>query len=82
VALLDRQPRQNAHTSIYSISESPKNGQISGGDRTMGNLQNHADGRRPGRNVIGNVSGAWAKNSWVSTVEAKPLRRRHGLPTS
>ena len=57
------------HTAIYSISESPKNGQVIWVGTDDGNLQVTRDGGKTWTNVIGNVPGL-GKNSWVSTVEA------------
>ena len=57
------------HTSIYSISESPKNGQIIWVGTDDGNLQITRDGAKTWNNVVGNVPNL-AKNSWVSTVVA------------
>jgi photosystem II stability/assembly factor-like uncharacterized protein len=57
------------HTTIYSISESPKNGQIIWVGTDDGNLQVTRDGAKTWTNVVSNVSGL-EKNSWVSTVEA------------
>jgi len=57
------------HTSIYSISESPKSGQIIWVGTDDGNLQITRDGAKTWANVVGNVPDL-AKNSWVSTVEA------------
>jgi len=57
------------HTSIYSISESPKNGQIIWVGTDDGNLQITRDGAKTWTNVVGNIQGL-EKNSWVSTVEA------------
>jgi len=57
------------HTTIYSISESPKNGQIIWVGTDDGNLQITRDGAKTWTNVVGNISGL-EKNSWVSTVEA------------
>ncbi len=57
------------HTSIYSISESPKNGQLIWVGTDDGNLQITRDGAKTWTNVVGNVQGL-PKNSWVSTVEA------------
>src|SRR5229473_609157 len=57
------------HTSIYSISESPKNGQVIWVGTDDGNLQITRDGAKTWTNVVGNVPGL-AKNSWVSWVEA------------
>jgi hypothetical protein len=57
------------HTSIYSISESPKNGQLIWVGTDDGNLQITRDGAKTWTNVVANVPGL-AKNSWVSTIEA------------
>ena len=57
------------HTSIYSISESPKNGQIIWVGTDDGNLQITRDAGKNWTNVVANVPGL-GKNSWVSTVEA------------
>ena len=57
------------HTSIYSISESPKNGQVIWVGTDDGNVQVTLSGGKSWNNVVGNVPNL-AKNSWVSTVEA------------
>src|SRR5947207_7259507 len=57
------------HTSIYSISESPKNGQIIWVGTDDGNLQITRDGAKTWTNVVGNVP-ELPKFSWVSTIEA------------
>jgi hypothetical protein len=57
------------HTTIYSISESPKNGQIIWVGTDDGNVQITRDGGKNWTNVVGNVQGL-GKNSWVSTIEA------------
>src|SRR5580700_7123870 len=57
------------HTTIYSISESPKNGQIIWVGTDDGNVQITRDAAKTWTNVVANVSGL-AKNSWVSTIEA------------
>src|SRR5580704_15908315 len=57
------------HTSIYSISESPKNSQIIWVGTDDGNLQITRDGAKTWTNVVANVP-ELAKNSWVSTIEA------------
>ena len=57
------------HTSIYSISESPKNGQVIWVGTDDGNVQVTQDGAKTWTNVVGNVTGL-GKNSWVSTIEA------------
>jgi hypothetical protein len=56
------------HTSIYSISESPKNGQVIWVGTDDGNVQVTRDGAKTWTNVAGAVG--VPKNSWVSTVEA------------
>jgi photosystem II stability/assembly factor-like uncharacterized protein len=56
------------HTSIYSISESPRNGQIIWVGTDDGNLQITRDGGKTWTNVAGNVG--VPKFSWVSTVKA------------
>ncbi len=57
------------HTTIYSISESPKNGQVIWVGTDDGNVQITQDGAKTWTNVVGNVPGL-GKNSWVSTIEA------------
>ena len=57
------------HTTIYSISESPKNGQIIWVGTDDGNVQITQDGGKTWNNVVGNISGL-GKCSWVSTIEA------------
>ncbi|MBZ5531930.1 MAG: sialidase [Acidobacteriia bacterium] len=57
------------HTSIYSISESPKNGQVIWVGTDDGNLQVTRDGGKTWTNVVDKVPGL-GKNSWVSTVKA------------
>ena len=56
------------HTTIYSISESPKNGQIIWVGTDDGNVQITRDGGKTWTNVTGNVG--VAKNSWVSKITA------------
>src|SRR3954468_15952859 len=57
------------HTSIYSISESPKNGQLIWAGTDDGNLQITRDAGKHWTNVVDKVPGL-GKNSWVSTVIA------------
>jgi len=57
------------HTSIYSISESPLNGQVIWVGTDDGNLQITRDGAKTWTNVVGRVPGL-PKASWVSWVEA------------
>src|ERR1700728_4431648 len=57
------------YTTIHSISESPKNGQIIWVGTDDGNVQITRDGAKNWTNVSGNVSGV-EKGFWVSTVEA------------
>jgi photosystem II stability/assembly factor-like uncharacterized protein len=57
------------HTTIYSISESPKNRDVLWVGTDDGNLQVTRDGGKRWTNVAGNLPGA-PKASWVSWVEA------------
>jgi photosystem II stability/assembly factor-like uncharacterized protein/outer membrane lipoprotein-sorting protein len=57
------------HTTIYTISESPKNASVIWVGTDDGNLQLSRNAGASWTNVIGNVTGLPA-NSWVSWVEA------------
>jgi len=57
------------HTTIYSISESPKNGRMIWVGTDDGNVQLTRDGGKTWTSLVGNVTGI-AKSSWVSWVEA------------
>ena len=57
------------HTTIYSISESPRDAQTIWAGTDDGNLQITRDGGKNWSNVVANVPGL-AKASWVSWVEA------------
>jgi photosystem II stability/assembly factor-like uncharacterized protein len=57
------------HTTIYAISESPRNGQLIWAGTDDGNLQVTRDGGKTWTNVVGNVPNL-PKASWVSWVEA------------
>jgi photosystem II stability/assembly factor-like uncharacterized protein len=57
------------HTTIYSISESPKDKSVIWVGTDDGNLQITRDGARTWSNVVANVPGL-PKNSWVSWVQA------------
>ena len=57
------------NTTIYSISESPKNGQVIWVGTDDGNVQITRDGGKNWTNVAANVPGA-GKAPWVSWVEA------------
>jgi photosystem II stability/assembly factor-like uncharacterized protein len=57
------------HTTIYSISESPRNGKLIWVGTDDGNVQITRDGGKSWTNVVGHVPGL-AKASWVSWVEA------------
>jgi hypothetical protein len=57
------------HTTIYSISESPRDGQTIWVGSDDGNLQITRDGGKTWTNVVGNVPNL-PKASWVSWVEA------------
>lgn len=65
------------HTTIYSISESPKDGRTIWVGTDDGNLQLTRDGGKNWSNVTGNVKGIPAA-SWVSWVEAS----RHDAATA
>ena len=57
------------HTTIYSISESPKNPNVIWVGTDDGNLQLTRDGGKTWTNVVGNVAGL-PKNAWVSYLDA------------
>jgi photosystem II stability/assembly factor-like uncharacterized protein len=57
------------HTTIYSISESPKDKSVIWVGTDDGNVQVTRDGAKTWTNVVGNVPGL-PKNSWVSWVQA------------
>ena len=57
------------HTTIYSISESPKDKNVIWVGTDDGNVQVTRDGAKTWTNVVGNVPDL-PKNSWVSWVQA------------
>ncbi len=57
------------HTGIYSISESPRNGQVIWAGTDDGNLQVTRDSGKTWTNVVGHVP-KLPKASWVAWVEA------------
>ncbi len=57
------------HTTIFSISESPKDKNLIWVGTDDGNLQLTRDGAKTWNNVVGNIPGL-PKNSWVSWVQA------------
>ncbi len=57
------------HTTIYAISESPKNGRLIWAGTDDGNLQITRDGSKTWTNVVDKITGL-GKNSWVSSVKA------------
>jgi photosystem II stability/assembly factor-like uncharacterized protein len=57
------------HTTIYSISESPRDGRVIWVGTDDGNVQLTRDGGKSWSNVTGNVKGL-PKNAWVSMIEA------------
>ncbi|MFL6232951.1 MAG: WD40/YVTN/BNR-like repeat-containing protein [Thermoanaerobaculia bacterium] len=57
------------HTTIFTINESPKNGQVIWAGTDDGNLQVTRDGGKSWANVAPNVPGL-PKGTWVSCVEA------------
>ncbi|HEX6898408.1 MAG TPA: glycosyl hydrolase [Thermoanaerobaculia bacterium] len=65
---IDNSSAEN-HTTIFAISESPKNGKVIWAGTDDGNLQLTRDGGATWTNVAGNVTGL-PKGTWVSSVEA------------
>src|SRR2546426_483760 len=57
------------HTTIYAISESPKNPNVLWVGTDDGNLQVSRDGGKTWTNVVTNIKGLPA-NAWVSSLEA------------
>jgi len=57
------------YETIYTISESPKNGLVIWAGTDDGNVQVTRDGGKHWTNVVSNISGLPA-NIWVSTIEA------------
>ncbi|MBA3831586.1 MAG: sialidase [Chthoniobacterales bacterium] len=57
------------HTTIYSISESPKDKNLIWAGTDDGNLQLTRDGGKTWNNVVANIPGL-EKNSWVNWVQA------------
>ena len=57
------------HTTIYSISESPRNSNVIWAGTDDGNLQVTRDGGKAWTNVVSNVPDL-PKSAWVSWVEA------------
>ena len=57
------------HTTIYAISESPKDKSVIWVGTDDGNVQLTRDGGKTWNNVVGNISGL-PKNSWVSWIHA------------
>jgi photosystem II stability/assembly factor-like uncharacterized protein len=69
---IDNSSAEN-HTTIYSVSESPKNAEVVWAGTDDGNVQVTRDGGKTWTNVTGNVTGAGVpKGTWVSHVEASP----------
>jgi photosystem II stability/assembly factor-like uncharacterized protein len=57
------------HTTIYAISESPKNTNMVWVGTDDGNLQLTRDGGKTWTNVVGNIAGL-PKSAWVSSIDA------------
>ncbi|MDQ6932936.1 MAG: sialidase, partial [Candidatus Eremiobacteraeota bacterium] len=57
------------HTTVYSISESPRDGRVIWVGTDDGNIQLTQDAGNSWTNVVGNIAGL-PKASWVSWVEA------------
>ncbi len=67
---IDNSTAEN-NTTIYTISESPKNGEVIWAGTDDGHLQVTRDGGKTWTNVMKNVPGVPA-GTWVSRVEASP----------
>src|SRR3989441_8631845 len=61
------------HTTIYAISESPKNPNVLWVGTDDGNVQLSRDGGKTWTNVVTNIKGLPA-NAWVSSLEAGHFR--------
>ncbi len=57
------------HTTIFAISESPKNPSVVWAGTDDGNLQVTRDGGKSWTNVVGNISGL-PKNAWVTYIDS------------
>ncbi|MEO7166694.1 MAG: sialidase [Chthoniobacterales bacterium] len=57
------------HTTIFTVSESPKDKNVIWAGTDDGNLQITRDGAKTWSNVVGNIQGL-PKNSWVNWVQA------------
>ena len=57
------------HTTIFAISESPRNANVIWVGTDDGNLQLSRDGGKTWTNVVGNIRGL-PPNAWVSSLEA------------
>jgi photosystem II stability/assembly factor-like uncharacterized protein len=68
------------HTTIYTISESPKNPLVIWAGTDDGNVQVTRDGGKRWTNVVGHVHGI-PKNAWVSSVEAGLFSAGTGFAT-
>jgi photosystem II stability/assembly factor-like uncharacterized protein len=67
---IDNSAAEN-YTTIYSISESPRDGKVIWVGTDDGNVQLTRDGGASWTNVVGNVGGL-PPRTWVSTVAASP----------
>ncbi len=57
------------HTTIYAISESPKNPHVIWAGTDDGNVQITRDGGKSWTNVVANIAGL-PKSAWVSSIDA------------
>jgi photosystem II stability/assembly factor-like uncharacterized protein len=57
------------HTTIFSISESPKNGKVIWVGTDDGNVQVTRDGAKTWKNVTANLKGV-PKNAWVTSIDS------------
>ena len=56
------------HTTIFTVAESPQNGNVIWAGTDDGNLQVTKDGGKTWTNVVANITGL-PKNAWVTSVE-------------
>ena len=66
------------HCTIFAIAESPKNPEVIWVGTDDGNVQVTRDGGKTWTNVAKKIAGL-PPGTWVSCVEAEPLRRGHRL---
>ena len=66
------------HCTILTIAPSPIDPNVIWVGTDDGNVQVTRDGGKTWTNVVKNIQGL-APNAWIPTIDASPLRRRHGV---